>query len=63
MIIYYNIGPFFRSQTPKKPPSSKPKEEGGLKVSKTTKSRPAGSTSSNISPAPPQGELSHTNVT
>ncbi|XP_027140664.1 unconventional myosin-XV [Larimichthys crocea] len=40
--------------TPKKPPSSKPKEEGGLKVSKTTKSRPAGSTSSNISPAPPQ---------
>ncbi|XP_074511412.1 unconventional myosin-XV-like isoform X7 [Sebastes fasciatus] len=39
--------------TQRKPQSSLRKEEGGLKVSKTTKSRPAGPTSSTISPAPP----------
>ncbi|XP_042360382.1 unconventional myosin-XV [Plectropomus leopardus] len=39
--------------TQRKPQSSLRKDEGGLKVSKTTKSRPAGHTSSNISPAPP----------
>ncbi|XP_076608369.1 unconventional myosin-XV [Chaetodon auriga] len=37
----------------KKPHSVQHKEEGGLKVSKTIKSRPLGPTSSNISPAPP----------
>ncbi|XP_075942840.1 unconventional myosin-XV [Anarhichas minor] len=39
--------------TQRKPQSFLRKEEGGLKVSKTTKSRPAGPTSSSISPAPP----------
>ncbi|XP_037648825.1 unconventional myosin-XV isoform X6 [Sebastes umbrosus] len=39
--------------TQRKPQSSLHKEEGGLKVTKTTKSRPSGPTSSTISPAPP----------
>ncbi|KAA8584875.1 hypothetical protein FQN60_003569, partial [Etheostoma spectabile] len=42
--------------TQRKPPPLQRKEEGGVKVSKTSqvsKSRPAGGTSSNISPAPP----------
>ncbi|KAK9534679.1 hypothetical protein VZT92_007109 [Zoarces viviparus] len=39
--------------TQRKPQSFLRKEEGGLKVSKTTKSRPAGPTSSSTSPAPP----------
>nr|XP_046271327.1 unconventional myosin-XV isoform X2 [Scatophagus argus] len=37
----------------KKPHSSQDKEDGGHKVSKKTKSHPAGPTSSNISPTPP----------
>ncbi|KAI9518350.1 hypothetical protein NQZ68_038218, partial [Dissostichus eleginoides] len=39
--------------TQRKPQSSLRKEDGGVKVTKTTKSRPAGPTSSNLSPAPP----------
>ncbi|XP_070778848.1 unconventional myosin-XV [Enoplosus armatus] len=39
--------------TQRKPQSSQHKQEGGLKISKTTKSRPAGTASSNVSPAPP----------
>ncbi|XP_041673445.1 unconventional myosin-XV [Cheilinus undulatus] len=39
--------------TQRKPQSIQRKEEGGVKVSKSTKSRPAGPASSNISPAPP----------
>ncbi|XP_028454926.1 unconventional myosin-XV [Perca flavescens] len=39
--------------TQRKPQPLLRKEEGGVKVSKTTKSRPAGANSSNISPAPP----------
>ncbi|XP_054861298.1 unconventional myosin-XV [Amphiprion ocellaris] len=39
--------------TQRKPQSSQPKEDGGVKVTKTTKPRAAGITSSNISPAPP----------
>ncbi|XP_068560532.1 unconventional myosin-XV [Cebidichthys violaceus] len=39
--------------TQRKPQSFLRKDEGGLKVSKTTKSRPAGPTSSSVSPAPP----------
>ncbi len=45
------------SQGQKKPQSSLHKEEGGLKVSKTIKSRHAGPTSSTISPAPPPGKV------
>ncbi|KAM7372265.1 hypothetical protein PAMP_009445 [Pampus punctatissimus] len=41
------------SQNQRKPPSSRPKEEGGIKVTKMTKPRPVGPTSANISPAPP----------
>lgn len=47
----------FMCQSQKKPQSFHLKEEGGLKASKTIKSRLAGPSSSNISPAPPPGEL------
>ncbi|XP_071375027.1 unconventional myosin-XV [Centroberyx affinis] len=40
-------------QTQRKPPSSQPKQEEAVKVTKTTKPRPAGPSTSDISPAPP----------
>ncbi|KAK5885272.1 hypothetical protein CesoFtcFv8_019000 [Champsocephalus esox] len=44
--------------TQRKPQSSLRKADGGVKVTKTTKSRPAGPTSSNLSPAPPSSRTS-----
>lgn len=45
----------FMSQTQRKSQSSQHKHEGGVKVAKTTKSRPAGPSNSSITPTPPPG--------
>lgn len=51
-------------QSQKKPHSSEHKEKAGLKVTKSIRSRPAGSPSSNMCPAPPPGEpFTYNNVT
>ena len=45
-------------QTQRKPQSSQHKEEGGVKVAKSTRPRPAAPSSSSMSPAPPPGDFS-----